>query len=249
MNVSMSNVVNLSVMMETPEYRAWIAELKNRYRSTQIKASMSVNAALLEYYLNLGRDIEERYSEAASYAEFYRRLSGDLRITMPEVGGHSPVNLKYCNYFYRLYKDKLSGQQVADFAQISGQQLVDFQNGRINLVFSPVMLLMIPWGHHLLIGYLASCDLELNGEGDNPAFGLVVCKGRNETLVRYMLGKTNMPIGVSEYELLRCLPEEFKSDMPTTDELESEFNLADEHSSRSGYDEAKGSDAPTEKLV
>ena len=400
MNVSMSNVVNLSVMMETPEYRAWIAELKNRYRSTQIKASMSVNAALLEYYLNLGRDIEERYSEAASYAEFYRRLSGDLRITMPEVGGHSPVNLKYCNYFYRLYKDKLSGQQVADFAKISGQQLVDFQNGRINLVFSPVMLLMIPWGHHLLIidkcggdvekaifyvretirngwsravlqtwiasdlfaregkaltnftctlpaphgdlaqqltkdpyifevqglkkdyderqlklamvaniervlleigrgfafvgreypmmiggqekradllfylipqhryfvvevkmgefepadlgqleGYLASCDLELNGEGDNPAFGLVVCKGRNETLVRYMLGKTNMPIGVSEYELLRCLPEEFKSDMPTTDELESEFNLADEHSSRSGYDVAKGSDAPTEKLV
>ena len=383
----MTNTSCLSITMETPEYRAWIADLKSRYQSTQIKAALSVNAALLEYYLNLGRDIEERYSEAASHAEFYRRLSGDLRVAMPEVGGHSPVNLKYCNYFYRLYRGKLIGQQVADFAQIGSQQLADFKNGRINIDFSPAMLLMIPWGHHMLIidkcggnvekaafyvretirngwsratlqtwiasdlfaregkaltnftntlpaphgdlaqqltkdpyifevqglrkdyderqlkaamianiekillefgrgfafvgreypmmiggqekkadllfylipqhryfvvevkmgdfepadlgqleGYLASCDLEMNGKEENPAFGLVVCKGKNETLVRYMLGKTNMPIGVSEYELLRSLPEEFKSDMPTTDELESELALAADLASQRSYD-------------
>lgn len=52
-----TNISSWSVMVETPEYRAWIVDLKTRYQSTQIKAAISVNAALLEYYLNLGRDI------------------------------------------------------------------------------------------------------------------------------------------------------------------------------------------------
>ena len=46
---------------KTPEYFAWIGELKKRYRSTQIKASVSVNSALLEFYWLLGKDIGERY--------------------------------------------------------------------------------------------------------------------------------------------------------------------------------------------
>ena len=38
----------------TIEYLTWIAELKKRYRATQIKAAVAVNSALIEFYWNLG---------------------------------------------------------------------------------------------------------------------------------------------------------------------------------------------------
>ena len=44
-------------------YAAWIADLKRRYRATQIKAAVAVNSAMLEFYWTLGRDISKKYSK------------------------------------------------------------------------------------------------------------------------------------------------------------------------------------------
>ena len=49
------------------EYKKWLAELKHRYRSMQIKAAVSVNSVLIEFYWNLGKDISEKYSKSAFY--------------------------------------------------------------------------------------------------------------------------------------------------------------------------------------
>ena len=38
-------------------YAAWIADLKRRYRATQIKAAVAVNSALIEFYWNLGKGV------------------------------------------------------------------------------------------------------------------------------------------------------------------------------------------------
>ena len=43
-------------------YAVWIADLKRRYRATQIKAAVAVNTALIEFYWNLGKDISEKYA-------------------------------------------------------------------------------------------------------------------------------------------------------------------------------------------
>ena len=40
---------------EAQSYTAWIADLKRRYRATQIKAAVAVNSALIEFYWNLGK--------------------------------------------------------------------------------------------------------------------------------------------------------------------------------------------------
>ena len=48
-------------------YAAWIADLKRRYRATQIKAAVAVNSALIEFYWNLGKDIAEKFTEEARY--------------------------------------------------------------------------------------------------------------------------------------------------------------------------------------
>lgn len=110
------------------QYSSWIAELKKRYRATQIKAAVAVNSALIEFYWNLGKDISERFASEAGYGvSFFRRLSNDLSIAFPNTYGFSSRNLKYCLDFYALYS-----------AQKNLQQLV-------------AKLVSIPWGHHCII--------------------------------------------------------------------------------------------------
>ena len=74
-----------------------------------------------------------------------------------------------------------------------------------------------------LAGYVALVNAKLNTVGDNPAIGLLVCKERDATLVRYVLDQVAMPIGVSNYELSQALPNELKSDLPSIEELEAEL--------------------------
>ena len=74
-----------------------------------------------------------------------------------------------------------------------------------------------------LQGYVAACDMVLNTPQENPAIGLLVCRGKNAPLAKYLLGKIDMPIGVSDYELLRKVPDDFKSQLPTIEEIEAEL--------------------------
>ncbi len=141
------------------DYLSWIAELKRRYKSTQIKAAVAVNSAVLEFYWQLGRDICARYTEAKLGNEFYQQLSADLKSDMPEASGLSAQNLKYCGYFYRLYSLNEASPQVVDFSGGTSPQLVDFNknavtNASVDLNQQQaivLMLMQVPWGHHRYI--------------------------------------------------------------------------------------------------
>ena len=74
-----------------------------------------------------------------------------------------------------------------------------------------------------LQGYVAACDLKLNTPQDNPAIGLLVCRGKDAPLAKYLLGKIDMPLGVSDYELMREVPPDFKSQLPSIAEIEAEL--------------------------
>ena len=369
---------------KTPEYFSWIGELKKRYRATQIKAAVSVNTALLEFYWNLGKDISERYPGKKRDAGFFAALSADLKSAIPEAKGLSPTNIKYTRYFYELYGTGCYRQQLVD-DNLRGQQLADQENAgdyrpqvaddkSHKPLFVEQLLVQAPWGHHRLIidkcgddvakalfyvrktvengwsrnvlaieiegdlysrqgkavtnfaltmpepdsdlaqqltkdpyifevqglaekyreteltdamcnnivkllnsmgkgfafvgreyvvemqekeyridllfyciplhryfavevktdefepsylgqlqGYVAACDMVLNTPQENPAIGLLVCRGKNAPLAKYLLGKIDMPIGVSDYELLRKVPDDFKSQLPTIEEIEAEL--------------------------
>ena len=47
----------------TDEYRKWIALIKDRIKSSQIKASIKVNRELLELYWHIGADIANRQTQ------------------------------------------------------------------------------------------------------------------------------------------------------------------------------------------
>lgn len=71
--------------------------------------------------------------------------------------------------------------------------------------------------------YLAAIDGEMKHELDAPTIGILLCKSKNKTVVEYSLKNINTPIGVSEYQITESLPEEFKSALPTVEEIEAEL--------------------------
>lgn len=71
--------------------------------------------------------------------------------------------------------------------------------------------------------YVAAVDDLLRGKGDNPTIGILICKSKNDTVVEYALRNTQQPIGVSEYELTRDLPEELRSALPSIEQIEAEL--------------------------
>lgn len=71
--------------------------------------------------------------------------------------------------------------------------------------------------------YLSAANDLLRHPTDNPTIGLMICKNKNSIIAEYALKNINQPIGVSEYQLTKLFPEEFKSSLPTIEEIENEL--------------------------
>lgn len=72
--------------------------------------------------------------------------------------------------------------------------------------------------------YCNVVDDHYRHETDNPTIGLILCQDKKRVLAEYALRGMNKPIGISEYELTRALPEEFKSVLPSIEEIEAELS-------------------------
>jgi predicted nuclease of restriction endonuclease-like (RecB) superfamily len=96
------------------DYKIWISELKLKIRSTQIKASIAVNATLIQFYWELGKMIVEKQTQTSWGGKLLEQISSDLKNEFPDMKGFSVRNLKYCRLFYNFYKDFLIGQQPVD---------------------------------------------------------------------------------------------------------------------------------------
>ena len=59
--------------------------------------------------------------------------------------------------------------------------------------------------------YCNVVDDRLRHASDNPTIGLILCQDKKKVLAEYALRGMDKPIGVSEYELTRALPDELKS--------------------------------------
>ena len=72
--------------------------------------------------------------------------------------------------------------------------------------------------------YTSAIDGELKTEQDNETIGILICKSKNDLVVEYALKNINKPLGISEYQLTEILPKEFKSALPTIEQIEAELN-------------------------
>lgn len=134
-------------MKHDRNYTDWIGELKRRYRATQIKAAVAVNSGQIEFYWNLGKDISEKYPGKKRNTGFFSQLSRDLVEAIPEaVHGLSESNVRYAFRFFEqyVYPRKIAGEKMG---RRNLQQVAEDKN----LQQLVAQLILVPWGHHMLI--------------------------------------------------------------------------------------------------
>ena len=72
--------------------------------------------------------------------------------------------------------------------------------------------------------YINVVDDTLRGEHDNKTIGLLLCNGGDKVVAQYALSGYNQPIGVSDYQLSKAIPDNLKSALPTVEEVEEELS-------------------------
>jgi len=68
--------------------------------------------------------------------------------------------------------------------------------------------------------YVSAINHQRKKEFDNPTIGLIICKTKDNIMAQYSLESSSQPIGISEYELSKLLPENYKSALPSIEEIE-----------------------------
>ena len=72
--------------------------------------------------------------------------------------------------------------------------------------------------------YLSLVDECLKDSHHNPTIGILLCKEHKKYKAEYALRNISSPIGVSEYQLIKQLPNTLKSELPTIEELETQLD-------------------------
>jgi len=71
--------------------------------------------------------------------------------------------------------------------------------------------------------YINVVDDTLRGKHDNKTIGLLLCNGGDKVVAQYALSGYDQPIGVSDYQLTKAIPNNLKSALPTIEEVEEEL--------------------------
>ena len=68
----------MTELIQAEDYRDWIASIKQRVQTSQIKASVAVNREMLKLYWFLGEQIIEKQKVATWGDGFLKQMSRDL---------------------------------------------------------------------------------------------------------------------------------------------------------------------------
>ena len=71
--------------------------------------------------------------------------------------------------------------------------------------------------------YLTAVDAQVKHPDDAPSIGLLLCKSKNKVVAEYALRDKSQPLGVAEYQLLESLPPEFRTSLPSIEQIEREL--------------------------
>ena len=146
------------------DYADWIAEVKHRYRSAQVKAAVKVNAEKLLFNWQLGRDLVQKKAEERWGAGVVEQVSLDLKREFPDAEGFSTSNLWYMKKWYLFYTNQKSTLKLQRFVG-ELQSSVKQVNQRIQQPVGeivkqsvldigeefPLPFALVPWGQHIEI--------------------------------------------------------------------------------------------------
>ena len=146
------------------DYADWIAEVKHRYRSAQVKAAVRVNAEKLLFNWQLGRDLVQKKAEERWGAGVVEQISLDLKKEFPEDEGFSARNLWYMKKWYVFYVQEnellflhqlgAEMQSVVNQHSIKMHQMgAELDEEKLHQVGGefPLLFALVPWRHHVEI--------------------------------------------------------------------------------------------------
>lgn len=182
-------------------YAEWIAELKHRYRSAQVKASVRVNAEKLLFNWELGRDLVQKKAEERWGAGVVEQVSLDLQREFPNAEGFSAKNLWFMKKWYLFYsspeaQERLyqlggeieTGKLLQPVRELPNSKLYqpgrEIPNTKLHQIGAefPAPFALVPWRHHVEI--------------------ISKCKSVDEAL--FYIGKT-IEQGMSRAALVNCI--------------------------------------------
>ncbi len=154
-------------------------------------------------FLGLHDESLEREIEHASTEQITKFLL-ELGKGFSFVGRQVPISMGETDYFIDMlfYHLKLHAYVVCEF---KATKFKPEHTGQLNF-------------------YLNLVDDFYKMPEDNPSIGLLLCKSRNKFEAEYALKGIQKPIGISEYQLTRAIPDNLKTNLPTVEEIEAELN-------------------------
>src|ERR1700761_9182479 len=93
------------------DYNSLLIDIKNRIRTAQIRASLSVNRELIQLYWDIGHLIVERQRVQGWGKSVVERLAADIQKGFPGMRGFSPQNIWYMRSFYLAWTDDVESLQ------------------------------------------------------------------------------------------------------------------------------------------
>ena len=75
--------------------------------------------------------------------------------------------------------------------------------------------------------YVTAVNRELKTDRDNATIGLLICKDKNDIVCEYSLEQILQPIGISKYEITKLFEAEYRSSLPSIEEIEKKVKEID----------------------
>jgi predicted nuclease of restriction endonuclease-like (RecB) superfamily len=340
----------MSVLDNT--YKHWLESIKQKIKTAQLKAALSVGTQMLEMYWQLAEEIVAKQQTSNWGDAVLEQLSVDLKLSFPNIKGFSRRNLYAIRQWYLFYnaqyqfvpqpvaqipwghnrliiskiknteealfyckatvehgwnRDRLALAIKNKYYEAKGKSITNFKNTLPqvqselaqetlknpynfdflgleddalereieNAMVSNITKFLIELGkgfafvgkqyqlvvsdteyyidllfYHLQLRcfvvielktgkfkpeyagklnfYLSAVDSQVKHADDHASIGLILCKYKDKVEAEYALRDIHKPIGISEYILTQTLPENFKSQLPTVEQLENQLNESED---------------------
>ena len=148
----------------TPDYTAFLTEVKGRIQSARLQAGREVNRELVALYWDIGHGVTERRKALGWGDAVVERLAADLRAEFPDMRGFSTPNVWR---MLQLYTDHTSpeflSQAVRELEKSGARFLAQvvpemMSGGGVQILEQAVpeilsqavreLVAAVPWGHH-----------------------------------------------------------------------------------------------------
>ncbi len=67
--------------------------------------------------------------------------------------------------------------------------------------------------------YMMLVNTQIKQETHNPTIGIIVCRGKDRTIVEYLLSESKQPIGVATFNQYKQLPDNIAKFLPSEEEI------------------------------